>query len=259
MDADFLSLRFTGNGVFPGNTRCKEVAALISATEDLVEAVASENDDDDEEDQSGPPLCLIAIEDKSLGFKFSKAHMLVALLSWQSIASVINTGRFDRMSVKAKTSLEEIVRFVKKRQCDVELRDSRHPEPMATITPEMVLPDNLRMPGETSMIGTVVRVGGNEPKVGLKLANGKTLSCETTEAIAKELGHRLYDVVTCEGEAVWDMETGTVLKFRITEVGTFIEGSVSEAFSEIAKAMPSTIEKWRSKGLAQLISEDTDS
>ena len=174
----------------------------------------------------------------------------------QNIAAAVNTGRFDGMSVKARASLGEIVNFVKRRQCHVELSDSKHSEPIARITPEFSLPEDYTLTGRTSLIGTVVRVGGGSPKVSLKLPTGKTLHCDTSEEIAKALGHRLYDVVTCKGEACWDIETNQVIKFKIKDVGGFKDCRASEAFAALAGAMPDTIKRWRSEGLENVFPGD---
>lgn len=111
----------------------------------------------------------------------------------------------------------------------------------------ITLPVEFKFRGGSSLIGQVVRVGGEEPKVRLKLPSGKVLSCDTSEHVAKELGHRLYETVTCKGYATWDYATGEVLKFKIETVGKFRKVPASVAFENLAEAMPSVIAKWNSE------------
>lgn len=240
---EYLSLRFSGNGVSPGNTRCRDVADLIRAAEDLVESLLAE---DDNEDVSALTLSLVAIEDQSLGLKFSAAAMTMVLTAWQTLAIAVNSGKIDRLPEKTRASLTDIVHFVKKRNCTGELGDSSHPDSvLATITPDTELPSSSKMSGNTSIIGKVVRVGGSDPKVGLKLSNGRTLSCDTSEMLAKEMGHRLYEVVVCKGEATWNLGDNSLLKFKVKDIAPFHRKPASEAFAELAAVMPKTLARWR--------------
>lgn len=245
---EFISLRFTGNDILPSNTRCKDLASLIRATEELLHAASTEDFDGEKVDVQ---LSLIGVESQSLGLKYAAVHMAVALMTWQNIAQVLNAGEYDRLNLKARESLAEIIHYVKRRGCVAELSDSQHSTALASITPETELPEALQVSGQSSLIGTVVRVGGADPKVGLKLASGKTLSCDTSEAIARQLGHRLYDVVTCKGDVCWDMQTNSITKFRIKEVGSFRQGYASEAFSALAAAMPLTLGQWKHSGFGE--------
>lgn len=208
---------------------------MITATEDLLSAMM---DDSDEEESI--PLCLVSLEDKSLGLGFASLQMAAAMVLWQEFAAVINTGNFEKLVPKARQSLVEIVSFVKKKECTVFVEDSERGV-MASFDYNITLPAELKFHGGSSLIGEVVRVGGADPKVRLKLPSGKFLSCDTTESIAKELGHRLYETVTCKGNATWDYTTGEVLRFRIEHVGTFKKVSASKAFENLAAAMETVI------------------
>lgn len=238
---DFIALRFTGNNVYPSNTRCKDTAALIRAAEDLVTAIIAHQDDETDLEEPLGELSVIAITHESLGLRFSGNRMPAVFLAWQLVAGAINTGNFERLPLKARESLEEIAHFVKKRGAPALLTDSKHSSPIASIETDFSLPESLSVKGGTSVIGTVLRVGGKEPKLRLQLPSGQILTCDTSEQIAKELGHKLYDTVVCRGEATWDLSTNEVTKFRIKEVGIFKQGPASEAFMNLAKVMPRTL------------------
>jgi len=256
----FISLRFAGNGVLPSNTRCREVAALLKAAEDLIEsAVPPEDLPDDGDGEAEMSVSVVAISDQSLGLRLTASYMAVALVAWQNIASAVETSKIERLPVKTRESLGEIFKFVKKRNCTAELSDSRHPGVvMATITPDMELRKESKLSGKTSLIGKVIRVGGADPKVVLKLPSGKNISCETSEDIAIMLGHRLYDTVSCSGYATWCLEDYSVSHFRILEVRPFKKSSASEAFSALAAVMPKTIAKWRSEGVGKVLEQEIE-
>lgn len=245
---DFISLRFTGNGVAPSNTRCRDVAALVKAVEQLVGALTESQDEDDDIPDDNP-VYVLSIEDASLGFKFLAGYMAIALAGWDDLASVLRSNRIDLLEPKIRQPLEEIVSFVKRKNCNLELSDSRHNSVMAEITPAIQFPEAYKLRSKTTILGEVVRVGGSDPKVGLRLANGKVVSCETTEDVAKELGHRLYELVSCRGYAVWDVASNNILKFRIHSVKPFRQSKASVVFSTLAMAIPETIERWRAEGM----------
>ncbi|RYD21742.1 MAG: hypothetical protein EOP88_10350 [Verrucomicrobiaceae bacterium] len=240
---EFLSIRFTGGGVAPDNTRCKELASVIAATESLLSAMWADHDDAD------PVfLSLVSLEHQSIGLKFAAFQMALALALWQDLAVVINTGRFDKMPAKARVHLAEISSFVKRRGCTAILGSSQT-ESLASFDSSLALPQNLSFKGDSSLVGEVIGVGGISPKVKLKLGTGRSISCETSEVIAKELGHRLYETVHCFGTATWDNETLEVLKFQIREVGEFKRVKVSRAFEDLASSIPSTMNRWQSLGI----------
>ncbi len=239
---EHISLKFTGNGVAPANTRCKELAALILAAEELLLSM----NDDDADEPGELPLCLVEVQDKSLGLKF--AAMIAGVTVWLDVASIINTGRFDKMNPKARQAFGEIVSFVKRRGCSASLVDSTRGV-IASFDYSISLPADQKFRGKSSILGEVLRVGGEEPKVRLRLPSGKTLSCDTSESVARELGHRLYDFVTCTGVATWDYATGEVLRFRIEKARAFNRVPASKAFANLAAAMPIGASKLAEAGI----------
>ena len=238
-----ISLRFAGNEVAPQTTRCKELAAVISAAEDLLLALMGE----DAEDQSPIPLCLVSIETQSLGLKFA-VHMAMGLVLWQDMAAIINSGRFERMAPKVRQAFGEIVSFVKRKGCTAYLGDSEHGT-IATFDFNISIPAESKFRCASSIIGEVVRVGGSDPKVRVKLPSGRVLSCDTTEAVARQIGHMLYEPVTCNGRATWDYETGELLGFKIEKVRAFQKVRASDAFGCLANAMPSVIARLSQRGI----------
>ena len=120
----------------------------------------------------------------------------------------------------------------------------------------MNMPEIGMLAGNTSLLGQVMRVGAVEPRVRLKLASGKILSCETSETIAKQLGGRLYEIVSCKGEATWDRKDDSLIKFKIKAVNAYVFGKASDAFSALAKAMPETLARWHTDGLENVFPTD---
>ncbi len=211
--------------------------------------------DDDDEDHS-IPVCLVSLEDQSLGLKYQSIRMSAALLAWGTLGTVVNTGKFDLMSAKARMSLSCIANFVKKKDCVAEIQNSHHGV-IAKFDSSLSIPSQKKIKGKTTVIGEVVRVGGSLPKVRLRLASGKELSCDTSESVARELGHRLYDTITCRGSAVWDYTSNEILSFKIETVGAFRKGKASEAFAALSEAIPETLSDWNDRGIKDVLQEMT--
>jgi len=217
----------------------------------ISEMIASS--DDDEEDQA-IPVCLVALEDKSLGLKYQSLKMSAALLAWSTVGTVVTTGKFDLMSAKARSSLSCIANFVKKKGCVAELQNSEQGV-IAKFDSSFAIPANRKIKGKTTVIAEVVRVGGATPKVRLRLSSGKEISCDTSEAIARELGHRLYDTITCRGSAYWDFTSSEILSFKIEQIGAFKKRKASEAFVALADGMQETLNDWDERGIKEILQE----
>lgn len=254
MNVSFLSLRFTGNGIAPEGAKCRELAGVIASVEGMIAAILAEMGEDLDDEDSAFSLSLVAIADESIGLKFKSAQIAIALVAWVGVADAINTGIFSSLPPKARERLSEVVGFVRKKGCSAILGSSEV-DSLARFDSSINIPAPAKFKGGTTVLGEVVGVGGKDPKVRMKLASGKVLSCDTTEEIAKELGHRLYDLVTCKGQAVWDNDSGHIMKFRIFSVGNFKKIKVSEAFESLAAAMPLTVERWNDLGLAGVLEE----
>src|SRR5262249_31771296 len=91
--------------------------------------------------------------------------------------------------------------------------------------------------GTTVLRARVIRAGGaTKPKAELRVPNRDSLLyVDVSEADAKYLGQRLYEVVALEGVATWDPETWAVREFSVTRVTEYRPGRVSDAFKALAE------------------------
>jgi hypothetical protein len=90
--------------------------------------------------------------------------------------------------------------------------------------------------GDTSLLARCLRVGGVKPKAELRLHTGELLYPEVSEAVAKELGKRLYDEVVVQATATWRTDTWEVVRLRIEAVSSFRRVDPVLAFKELAEA-----------------------
>jgi hypothetical protein len=91
--------------------------------------------------------------------------------------------------------------------------------------------------GETTMVATVLRAGGRRPPTAqLQLVDGtKTTIALADEAMARQLGERLYETVALEGQAVWNAMDWSLDFFTATRVSEYQAASVASTFAALAE------------------------
>lgn len=227
-----LEIRFTGSGMKPGSIRSKELAEIIEAFEDMIVSVVL--NDNPELQKESVIIGLINIKDESIGLQFDPNLEELTIPAMSQITQSFATHNFSHLPSATAKPAQKIVSFVKKYQCEAELRiHNGQSELKAVITPSTEIPITLPLTGETTLYGEIKRVGGVEPKVTLKTIDGQTVYCEVSQELAKELGHRLYTQVALYGEAQWSADTLQLEGFRIKSELDYKETPIAEAFAEL--------------------------
>jgi hypothetical protein len=225
---------------------------LLKAAEDLMEGVYEEGAYPGDFN-----LSLVGITNQSEGLHFSGKSTGMLLALWATITTAVNAGTIIALPSKSRQALHEFKLFAEKKQGVVEFRDVKHEGVIAKITPETVIPKPLFYQGNSSLFGKVERVGGAlEPKVMLRLPNGKKMYCEATKTIAEEIGGSLYKQVVVEGRATWNSENNQLFRFRIRKIAPFKPTPVSEIFESIRSAIPKTLESWEGRTVEEILNRD---
>jgi hypothetical protein len=157
------------------------------------------------------------------------------------ITHALETGAFDDLPSRAHAALYSINQYTAKRNWGVRFRPAND---LGIKFVEMVKADHVIPPttrrsisGGTTLLARCLRVGGaTEPRAELRLGDNRILYVAVSESAARELGKRLYDEVTLNGEAVWDATDGDLKEFKVTEIGAFHAVPVDVAFRELASA-----------------------
>ena len=84
-----------------------------------------------------------------------------------------------------------------------------------------------RIRGRTSLIVSVIRVGGEDKRTAtIRLSDGRKLTATVaSQELAKQLGARLYQTIEVNGEAEWSSKDVVVLEFKIDGIGNYSESS----------------------------------
>jgi hypothetical protein len=91
---------------------------------------------------------------------------------------------------------------------------------------------------EGTLDGILISVGGKDETVPLRLQNGDTTytNCDTTRAIARELGKHLFEPIRIYGTGRWTRETDdtwTLVRFRVHRFEVLGKGSLRDTVAAL--------------------------
>ena len=229
-----LQISFTGGDVSPATTRAKDLAQVITAIEDAVAITVIQ--DHAELRAENIVVGLTSIEEGSLHLGFTAPLEEPVYQAAHKLVAAVQNGDWSLVRPAALRKVKDIRRFAAKHNCIAQIR-TRHANQsaVAVLTSDTQIPDAANIYGETELVGEIKRVGGVDPKVTFQTTQGQTLYCPTTETLAKELAHYLYERVKVIGVATVDFETLTVVDFEITRFASRRNTSLGIAFAQISK------------------------
>ncbi|MFN8446502.1 MAG: hypothetical protein U0175_37270 [Caldilineaceae bacterium] len=233
MNDNRFTLRFSGVAdLKPQALRAKELAEILENIETAVAATVVAHEPKIKREQIA--LSLVAVTDESVGLTFVPNLQSLTFPALEKITSAITTHHFGTLSGPAIKSLRAILRFVRERGCNVELKLIQdNQEIYAALTPDTHIHQTSSIRGQTTIHGDVIRVGGVEPKVEIKTIDGKVLVCATTQQIALQLAERLYQQVAVAGTAFWNPETLEIEEFEISGVLSYVKVDLPQVFRQL--------------------------
>nr|VFJ94427.1 MAG: hypothetical protein BECKLFY1418A_GA0070994_10405 [Candidatus Kentron sp. LFY] len=234
MQNDELQIRLTGPSIKPGSIPSKELAEILQSVDALVTAEVRKDKGNKVPDGDELVVGLYAIDDRSIGLRFKTTLPSIVIPIFLHTTQAIASENFQSLDTRTLKSLQTISGFTRKHHCNAEFRLPGM-ETLARITPETEIPKPFLMEGVTEILGTVIRVGGKDPRAAIELADGKTIYCDISEDMARELGGQLYSLVRLTGVAKWDFHTYELEEFRITDFMEFPDTPPEETFASLAR------------------------
>jgi hypothetical protein len=238
MTQALIEIRFTGNGISPGQVRSKEIAEIIEAVEEMI---ASKVVADNVELRKDVVIVGLAeIKNESLGFQFVLPSLAeLSLLAFQEITESVSTGHFNSLPRDTIKPLKKVFNFARKYNCNAEMYERNGDRRLlATITPNTELPEVTSISGETILYGEITRVGGADsrnPRIQFKTIDGELIYCKTSKALAEVAGTRLYQQVGLIGTAEWNAETFEVEGFFVDQISEYNHSSSLESFRALSE------------------------
>lgn len=218
--SEIFELRFTGTSIRADVVSAGELAQLLQAFEDSLISIVLR--DYDELEAKNLVVSLVEVESRSLRLKFKPRLREILFSAFLIVSNSIQANAYGNLPVKAVEALQTINRFCKTKKCLAEWRDNPFSDlPLATLTPEseIIIPETSYLFGETTVYGKVLRVGGVDPKVSLKLGDTQPiLYCSISQELAKEIAQDLYLDIGFKGTAKWYLADYTIVDFKISEI-----------------------------------------
>jgi hypothetical protein len=227
-----LTIELKGDGVAPGLVRSHELAEILATIEEGLNDIARRAHPEVKTAVVG----LAGISESSLALHFSSPTYEAVGIAVDLFVAALADDELVGLPRSALGSVSKLVAFSKRHtRARVIVRSERTPGAFAIVHPETRVPDPRVISGSTTIHGRVVRVGGRDPKARLEIAATESVTCKVTKAIAKELGHQLYESVSLSGFATWDPDSLTLLTFSAETVSQSHSRPPVDALREISR------------------------
>ncbi len=223
-----FELRLTGEASRPGGVTANEVIQLLRATQDMVIAIAKE--DNPSIDQKSLAIYPTAIDKGSFVIPFTSLRPDITIPAFLTARDAIETQNFDRLPEKARNAVISLRTIATNRNATIELRvPGQHP---SVLTPATLISAPTVIE-RTTLYGYVSDVGSKKPRVRLRLLNDSVVTCYVDVELARTIGPYLYSWRGFNGIAHWNVRTLEMEYFEIEEILPFEETPPNQAFAEI--------------------------
>ena len=234
---DILEFKLHGNGVSPKTFKSKEVGLLLVSLEDAIKAYIIENNTDGSEQLEESDLFIspIFIKDESLTVGYVPNIKKYIVPAFAAIASAITSNDLTSLPQKSIENLKNIQKITYQKNCQADFK--LNGETIAKIDSEtqISIPDSRKIKGDTILYGKIIRVGGADPVVRVKLDGNITLSFDVSESDAIRLAHKLYKEVGFRGTASWAKDSYRLLDFKVKSIIDEYEPiGIKKSFEELS-------------------------
>jgi hypothetical protein len=246
-DPTFI-VRLTGPDLAPGKIPFRVVSAALSAVQDLASGR------DPLETRQVPDEKVIGLVNVRKGSALyscisrSPAEARANLrLVGEILSNEYELGYPDERLAKALKPIERLSEVAKAFGGKVEVALASHPrDPLFSIAKDdfAKLSSRVFLSGETTIIGTVKRVGG---QTGMKCAlsvagRRRLLFCDVRDKeTVKRLGQHLYQEIAAQGKVVWIHSTWHVYRFMIHD---FTRPAIDDAAKAIETLRLAGLSAW---------------
>jgi len=229
-----IELKFEGNNVKPSAVKASEVAELIRSFEGALEAVI--RDSHPEIKEGFVLVSFDQIKHESLTIKCiahkAKEYVLPAYLA---IATSFANNNFNDLPFDSIENLRTITKFTRKYICDGSfIAEGKQLANFNTET-DVSYNKDYEVRGDTTLYGEVLKAGGENPRVQIKINDEYTISFDVKKEIAIYLATKLYKEVGLKGNAKWNTKTYKVLDFRAESIVDIEPTNIRDSFKELNK------------------------
>lgn len=241
-----FSVALVGNAVSPERVPVRTLSEILSAVQSLVSGRDLEADAEEVEPKPEPEAEALSLLD------VKKGSAVFPCLSRRPTAvdNLTRVGKFlqkpelvedDRFAFAMRPTkvLSGVARHL---QCRIEIRPAIKSETVFAVIDDTTyarVSESLLVSGETSISGTVQRVGGaTEMRCALRVpGRERLLYCDVgSPIVSRKLGEHLYQEVTVSGTATWFQRTWSLYSFRVAEMREVRTASLLDSMKAIYDA-----------------------
>lgn len=231
-----FQIKFYSRMVHPDSIRMSDLADVLKAVEAGILAIAKNQADSISSDNLG--LCLVNIKEGCAALEFQSLHPETTDSALKLFTRSIKNKEIDALPLKAQQSISAIEDFSEKYQCNTHLRNKANlKKPSAIIKrPRVIkLVDDIPLKGETTIYGTVERVGGaGKPRIWLRLLDGERVGFDVDEEVAINFGKRIYKKIGLQGVAQWAANGKDIVAFQLKNFIDYSDIPIDKAFKELS-------------------------
>jgi hypothetical protein len=230
-----FTIRLTGENVRPDQIGAGDLAQLLIAAEQTVLSVAREENPDESEDII---VTLADVKSESVGLEFSSNRPELVRHAFYTVVDRVRANDFHALPGPVLEGLRTLTRFTSERKGHTQFWNGTANGPLLDLPPnfEIGIPRPQYQRGETVLYGNVERVGGVKPRIKLRVAPNRVIYGDVSPEQGRALGAALYKPAALRGKATWDIRTGQIEYFRVTEILTYAPTDIRDAFAELREA-----------------------
>ncbi len=234
-----LEVRFEGPTVRPETVSLTLLSRVLTAVHQIAVGESTADNAKDKGTTEIGPFQLLRIERGSAVYALSGTNPAPAIHRLRRVGDAIEHPEAASEVENYLTPLETLSKVAKRLNCQILFRQlDRGAGVIARIGPETyrVLARAVLLRGETSILGTVKRVGGVEKTMcALRLPGQRNLLyCRVTSAeVARQLGRYLYQEVELSGLATWLTSDWRLVAFQIASVKRSKRIDLQSAFGKL--------------------------
>lgn len=219
-------------GTKPNAIPLSTLGQILKAIEDLVMGLWEV-----EGKQTNPPtLSLIGISDGSTCYELTASEPEETIPMVRRGFSAIARGQHDSLPERASRGAHALAQLAERwGRAEVYVGQ----ELIARIERTVERPEPVIVRGQSVLYGTLQRIGGLTPKAVIAPdSGGRSISCDISKELAKQIAPRIYTRVCVTGLAEYDVTDWSILSFRIDAHPEYEELPVTQALARLYRASP---------------------
>lgn len=210
-----FQFKIEGTNIHPNTLRVSDLFAFLKSLEQGISATAESDGLGSEESQifltgigDGSADCLLESPERG----YAAAKRFTRAIASRDLSQLPKVARDCVFALQKKTRQMNCALFISSPNG---MGDARLAPSTEFLTDALIM-------GQTTLSGTLLRVGGDNPTAQLRLFDNSKITVNVaSQNLAIKLGNFLYKTVSVEGSASWIAGTWKLIDFKIDSIGPY--------------------------------------